>query len=104
MIELGKVQKLRVVKLTEFGAYLGENDMEKVLPKLFQLARCGYTNPKYISLIKIFVALDTEKRVHIFDVDLNKANCEFKLTEADDGTMLFFTWLKFITVLNPPRH
>lgn len=60
--------------------------MEKVLPKLLQLARCGYTNPKYISLIKIFVALDTEKRVHIFDVDLNKivdgsVSCE-KISET----------------------
>lgn len=31
MIQLGKIQKLHILKFTDFGAYLGENDDEKIL-------------------------------------------------------------------------
>ena len=59
MIELGKVQKLRVVKLTEFGAYLGENDMEKVLLPKKQVPENAGINTE----ISVFVYRDSEDRL-----------------------------------------
>ena len=58
MIELGKVQKLKVVKEAEFGVYLGQDDEKVLLPKkqVPEGTRIG-------DEIQVFVYRDSEDRL-----------------------------------------
>lgn len=59
MIELGKIQKLKIVKMAEQGAYLGENSNEKVLLPKKQLPE----NAAVGTEITVFVYRDSEDRL-----------------------------------------
>lgn len=58
-MELGKIQKMKVVKLAEFGVYLGTNDTEKVLLPKKQVPE-GTTIGSELS---VFVYRDSEDRL-----------------------------------------
>lgn len=58
MIELGKVQKLKVVKLTDFGVYLGDEKERILLPK-----KQVPENTAIGSELTVFVYRDSEDRL-----------------------------------------
>lgn len=59
MVEIGKLNTLRVVKLVEFGAYLDGGDMgEILLPKNTMPANCAVG-----SSIEVFIYFDSESRI-----------------------------------------
>lgn len=59
MIELGKIQKLKIMKFADFGAYLGENDREIILLPKKQVPE----NAKIGDTIAVFVYRDSEDRL-----------------------------------------
>lgn len=59
MIELGKIQKLKIVKFADFGAYLGEDDREIILLPKKQVPE----NAKIGDTVAVFVYRDSEDRL-----------------------------------------
>lgn len=59
MIQLGKIQKLHILKFTDFGAYLGENDDEKILLPKKQVPE----DAKLGTVLSVFVYRDSEDRL-----------------------------------------
>ena len=89
MIELGKVQKLKVVKEAEFGVYLGQDDEKVLLPKkqVPEGTRIG-------DEIQVFVYRDSEDRL-ISTTNVPKIRLgEVALLRVNDVTKIgaFLDW------------
>lgn len=90
MIELGKIQKLKIVKMADQGAYLGENDNERVLLPKKQVPE----DAKIGTEITVFVYRDSEDRL-ICTTNMPKITLsEVAILKVNDVTKIgaFLDW------------